>query len=74
LESGRDRGCCGNAFRPGNGVEPARPLRQVHPVYTPEAVQARIQGAVWLEFVVLADGTVGSIRVVRSLDARLGLD
>lgn len=39
-----------------------------------DAVQARIQGEVWIECVILADGTVGPLRVVRSLDSRYGLD
>jgi protein TonB len=37
-------------------------------------MQAKLTGEVWLEVVVLADGTVGSARVVRSLDRRYGLD
>jgi protein TonB len=46
----------------------------VKPAYTPEAMQARIQGVVTLEAVVLPDGTVGEVRVVRSLDRTFGLD
>lgn len=71
---GDDGGCCEEAYHPGNGVEGARVIRQVRPNYTPEALQARIQGVVWLEFIVLPDGTVGAVRVIRSLDSRLGLD
>jgi TonB family protein len=72
--TGRAGGCCEGAFRPGDGVSPARVIHQVRPGYTSEALRARIQGAVWLEFVVMPDGTVGGVRVMRSLDSRLGLD
>jgi TonB family protein len=37
-------------------------------------MQAKITGDVLLEVVVLANGTVGSARVLRSLDRRHGLD
>jgi protein TonB len=37
-------------------------------------MHARIEGIVELEIVVRADGSVGNIRLVRSLDARFGLD
>ena len=42
--------------------------------YTPDAMRAKVQGGVALEAVVRADGTVGEVRVVRSLDKRYGLD
>jgi TonB family protein len=67
-------GCCEGPFQPGSGVEPARVVKQVRPNYTIEAVQARVQGEVWVECVILADGTVGSVRVIRSLDTKYGLD
>ena len=60
---------------PGSGpVVSARPLRQVRPQYTSEAMQAKIQGLVTLEALVLADGTVGEVRIARSLDPVFGLD
>ena len=40
----------------------------------PGALQAKIQGTVWLAIVVQADGTVGRIEVTRSLDTEYGLD
>jgi protein TonB len=52
----------------------ARLLRQVRPQYTSEAMHAKIQGRVLLEALVLPDGTVGDVRVARSLDAVFGLD
>ena len=44
------------------------------PDYTEEAQDAKIQGTVLLDCVVLPDGTVGDVEVVRSLDSVLGLD
>ena len=51
-----------------------RVLRQADPDYTPDAMRARIQGEVWLDVVVLPDGTVGEVKVTKSLDALFGLD
>jgi len=49
-------------------------VKEVKPSYTPEAMQNKIQGSVWLRIVVLADGTIGDITVTRSLDETYGLD
>ena len=67
-------GTGGGAYRPGNGVETPRLLSEVKPQYTAQAMRAKIQGEVLLECVVQPDGTVGNIRVVRSLDPTFGLD
>ena len=64
----------GGAYRPGNGVETPRLLHEVKPQYTAQAMRAKIQGEVLLECIVGPDGTVGNIRVVRSLDSAFGLD
>jgi protein TonB len=48
--------------------------RQTFPKYTSAALRAKIQGEVKIEAVVLADGTVGDVRIVQSLDKALGLD
>jgi TonB family protein len=37
-------------------------------------MRAKVQGSVLVEAVVLPDGTVGDVRVVRSLDNVFGLD
>ena len=37
-------------------------------------MRAKVQGLVRLEGVVLPDGTVGDVRVLRSLDSVFGLD
>ena len=49
-------------------------ITEAKPRYTEAAMRARIQGIVEMQVVVLADGTVGPVRVVRSLDKELGLD
>lgn len=47
----------------------------VKPQYTPQAMNAQIQGTVLLEGIVRADGTVDdAIVVTRSLDKEFGLD
>src|SRR5438067_1914833 len=61
-------------FRQGDGVTQPRLLKDVKPQYTSDAMRAKIQGGVLLEVVVNVDGTVGEVRVVRSLDRWYGLD
>jgi protein TonB len=74
LGPGWGGGFGGGAYRPGNGVLLPRILREVKPQYTADAMRAKVQGVVELEAVVLADGTVGEVRIVRSLDSIFGLD
>jgi TonB family protein len=71
---GRGGGTGGGVYRPGNGVEMPRVLNEVKPSYTAEAMRAKIQGIVLVEAVVLPDGGVGQVQVVRSLDRTFGLD
>lgn len=59
---------------PPGKVIPPQVVRQVKAYYTEEAKKAGIQGSVYLDAVVLTDGTVGEVRVTRSLDAKYGLD
>ncbi len=49
-------------------------VREVRPLYTAEAMRARVQGTAVVECIVLPDGTVGEAQVVRSLDPTFGLD
>jgi TonB family protein len=49
-------------------------VTEVKPQYTPEAMEARIQGTVRLEAVVLDTGEVGDVEVTESLDTVYGLD
>ena len=50
------------------------PIHQERPQYTQAALAAQIEGQVLLETTVLSDGSVGDVKVVRSLDSELGLD
>ncbi len=67
-------GTGGAVYQAGNGVTVPVLIRDVKPQYTHDAMRAKIQGSVWLECIVLPDGSVGDIRVTRSLDPRFGLD
>jgi TonB family protein len=60
--------------QPGKGVQMPRVVREVKPEYTPEALKAKIQGSVIMSVVVEADGSVGRVAVVQSLDQTYGLD
>ncbi len=55
-------------------VTPPRLSFEVRPQYPREAMRARIEGLVVLSCVVTPEGSVGPVRVVRPLDADLGLD
>ena len=72
LGAGTGGGTGGGVYQPGAGIDPPTLVREVRPVYTDEARRQRIEGDVILEIVVKSDGTVGSIRVRRSLGG--GLD
>jgi periplasmic protein TonB len=71
---GTGGGVGGGEYKPGNGVTIPQLVREVKPAYTAEAMRAKVQGTVWLECVVMPDGTVGRVQVVRSLDSTFGLD
>ena len=74
LGPGRGGGVGGGVYRPGNGVVTPKVLREVRPAYTAEAMRAKVQGTVWLDCVVMPDGTVGNVEVTKSLDSTFGLD
>jgi TonB family protein len=61
-------------FRAGGDITAPKVTKEVHARYTPDALRAKVQGGVAMEAVVRADGTVGQVRVVRSLDKRYGQD
>jgi TonB family protein len=61
-------------YRVGRGITAPRVIKAARPTYPPEAVRAKIEGKVLLELVVQPDGTVGDVRVQRSLDRKTGLD
>ena len=61
-------------YRPGNGISLPKVIREVKPKYTPQAMEAKIQGTVWLECVVNEQGDISDVQVTRSLDTEYGLD
>jgi len=73
LGHGAGGGTGGDFYRAGGAVTAPQIVFQVKPLYTPDALERRIQGAVVLELVVRESGMPSDILVVRSLDAR-GLD
>jgi len=64
----------GGAYHPGAGITLPVVLREVKPAYTADAMRAKVQGSVWLECIVMPDGSVGEVKVTRSLDPIFGLD
>jgi periplasmic protein TonB len=74
LGPGSDPGFGGGPRRVGGDVIGPELIRQPHPQYTAPAMQAKVQGSVTLEAVVRADGTVGDVKVIKSLDKVFGLD
>jgi TonB family protein len=61
-------------YRVGRDIKSPKLVKEAKPGYTPAALKARIQGLVRLEAVVLTDGTVGDVKVTKSLDRVHGLD
>ena len=61
-------------YSPGNGVSLPQATKQVKADYTEEAKANRIEGNVFLDVIVLADGQVGDVKVAKSLDTVYGLD
>jgi TonB family protein len=68
---GQGGGTGGGPYQPGSGISPPTLVREVKPSYTDEARRRAVEGDVVLEIVVRRDGTVGDIRVKRSLGAGL---
>ena len=69
---GSGGGTGGGPFRPGSGISPPQLQREVKPVYTDEGRKRAIEGDVVMEIVVRRDGSVGDVRLMRTLGA--GLD
>lgn len=61
-------------LRKGDGVTLPRLIKEAKPRYTADAMRAGVEGGIKMEAVVQTDGTVGEVRVVRSLDKKYGLD
>ena len=73
LGEGEGGGTGGGIYQLGAGIVNPRPLKEVPPAYTAEAMRAKIQGNVLLEVVILESGLVGDVKVIKSLDPN-GLD
>jgi periplasmic protein TonB len=56
------------------GIVSPQVLKSVRPMYTADAKKAKIQGIVRLQVVVMPDGTVAEVHIVKSLDKKHGLD
>ena len=62
------------AWQRSEGTAAPRVVRQGYTRYTAAAMRAKVHGDVGLELVVLEDGTVGDVRIVKELDLEHGLD
>lgn len=56
------------------GVTLPKVISEVKPRYTPEAIQAKIEGTLMMTAVVRTDGTPADIAITQSLDTEYGLD
>jgi protein TonB len=68
---GQGGGTGGGPYQPGSGISPPTLVREVKPTYTDEARRRAIEGDVLLEIVVRSNGSVGDVKVLRSLGAGL---
>ena len=69
---GSGGGTGGGPYRPGSGISPPQLQREVKPIYTDEGRRRAIEGDVVMEIVVRRDGSVGDVKLMRTLGA--GLD
>ena len=64
-----------NPFHKGDpGVVDPVVAKEVHPRYTRQALEARIEGTIEMDAVVREDGSVGDVTITKSLDEQYGLD
>ena len=61
-------------YERGEGITMPKVTRDVKPQYTKAAMDARIEGNVEMSAVILEDGSVGEVKVTKSLDTEYGLD
>jgi protein TonB len=71
IGEGSGGGIGGGAYRMGSGVTAPVLVRQIQPGFTEEALARKIQGEVVVEVIILKDGTVRPVRVIRGLSADL---
>ena len=58
-------------YKIGNGVTSPVLTKEVKPNYTEGAMRRKVQGVVEVSAVVLTDGSVDDVKVIRSLDEEL---
>jgi protein TonB len=61
-------------LRQGPGVTSPKLVAPERPDYPAEVLRRGVEGSVLMEAVVLTDGTIGEVRVLRSVDRKYGLD
>ena len=61
-------------YEPADGITLPVAVYEVKPEYTPEAMQKKIQGSVWMTVVINDKGDVADVQIQQSLDAEFGLD
>jgi protein TonB len=71
LGEGTGGGFGGGAYRMGSGLTAPILVRQIQPGFTEDALARKIQGEVVVEVVILKNGTVRVVRVLRGLSADL---
>jgi TonB family protein len=74
LGPGSGGGTGGGIYNIGNGVTAPVVIFDPKPKYTADAMRAKVQGVVQMSAVVMPNGSVADIRIVRSLDQSFGLD
>jgi TonB family protein len=70
--AGKEAGESAITYEVGSGVIAPVPIHQPHPIYTDEARKAHVEGLVSIQATVRKDGSVASLRIIRSLG--YGLD
>jgi len=68
---GTGGGTGGGPYQPGAGIDPPTLVREIRPTYTDAARRQALEGDVVLEIVVRSDGSVGNVRVRRTLGGGL---
>ncbi len=71
IGEGTGGGYGGGAYRMGSGITSPVLLHQVSPTFTDDALARKVEGEVVVEVIILKDGTVRPVRIVRSLTSDL---
>jgi protein TonB len=71
IGEGTGGGYGGGAYRIGSGITTPVIVKQVSPTFTDDALARKVEGEVVVEVIILKDGSVRPLRVVRSLSSDL---